>query len=299
MQFCVIILAIGDFMGKKIYNSYEFNLALRTSDTDPASSIDLFEQYLSEYPKDYSAYPFYCDSLIVMGLLEKAEAILDQVQEESMSDRYFCSHSDKVDFFNRHMTIEQLKVLCYQERYDELLDFYYKNEVLCIKLGLEFIPLLCRKRLNLLRGDEVPFSYVSLQILNYTDTAFFGHIGKHFYEANEHSENPNKYVFEPSFSKDTIVDCFKLMQPSKRLLLGYFEDTYVFKLDECGRIANRSTDYFKIVAFHNTSEFITAFPAADCSLLPYVDLNHLRTDDSPKVKTLSQTEKFYRRYGRK
>ena len=42
------------------------------------------------------------------------------------------------------------------------------------------------------------------------------------------------------------------------------------------------------------------FPCADCENLPYVDLNYLiNTNNISKVKTLSQIEKFNKRYNHK
>ena len=41
-------------------------------------------------------------------------------------------------------------------------------------------------------------------------------------------------------------------------------------------------------------------PCADCENLPYVDLDYLiHINDIPKIKTLSQIEKFNKRFNRK
>ena len=72
---------------------------------------------------------------------------------------------------------------------------------------------------------------------------------------------------------------------------------YVFKYDNCGKHDNKIANYFKIICFHNTQDYITMFPCSNCENLPYVDLNYLvNSNDIPKVKTLSQIEKFNKRY---
>ena len=90
------------------------------------------------------------------------------------------------------------------------------------------------------------------------------------------------------------------MPSDKRLFAGTYDDTYIFKYDNCGRDNNKSVDFFRVVCFHDTNEIITLCPASECECLPYVDLNYLiRDNEIPKVKRLSQTEKFKQRYNSK
>ena len=56
-------------------------------------------------------------------------------------------------------------------------------------------------------------------------------------------------------------------------------------------------DYFKVFCFNdNNNNIISMCPSNHCECLPYVDLNYLKENDKPKVKTISQIEKFNRRY---
>jgi len=83
------------------------------------------------------------------------------------------------------------------------------------------------------------------------------------------------------------------------LFYNYIIITYVFKFDNCGRVENRSTDYFKIVCFHDTYDIITAYPDESGKNYPYVDLNYLVERDYSNVKCISARERFNARYSRK
>ena len=58
------------------------------------------------------------------------------------------------------------------------------------------------------------------------------------------------------------------------------------------------TDYFKVICFHNTSNFITMLPVAEGEFLPHVDLNYMLSESNHKVKIKSQIDKFNQRYKR-
>ena len=82
-----------------------------------------------------------------------------------------------------------------------------------------------------------------------------------------------------------------------RICLGLYDDMYVFKYDSCGKDNYKIVNYFKVICFEGTSQIITMYPASDCEKLPYIDLNYMKTkEDTPKIKVLTQREKFNTRY---
>ncbi len=80
---------------------------------------------------------------------------------------------------------------------------------------------------------------------------------------------------------------------------GYFDDVYYFKYDNCGRIKNHMTNYFTVVCYHNTTNFITMCPNVNCQKLPHVDLNYLKDNENEIKDTRpSKIDKFNRRFKR-
>ena len=79
------------------------------------------------------------------------------------------------------------------------------------------------------------------------------------------------------------------------LYSGFFTSVYVFKYDNCGYDTEQAVNYFKVVCFNNSKNFITMCPSADCENLPYTDLNYLK-DKKINIKRLSQVDKFNQKY---
>lgn len=129
---------------------------------------------------------------------------------------------------------------------------------------------------------------------------FLSYIQKHTADYNMNLDNPNPCIFTPDFPLEEIVEEVKKRIPSNdRLCYGFFEDTYVFQYDDCGRVENRPVDFFKVIAFdQENSGLITMYPAKECEELPSINLNYMAPKTYQKKKTLSQIEKFNRRYKR-
>ena len=55
-------------------------------------------------------------------------------------------------------------------------------------------------------------------------------------------------------------------------------------------------NYFKVVTFHDSTNFITMYPSTECENLPCVDLNYMQKDKKlPEVKIKSPMDKFKER----
>ena len=106
-------------------------------------------------------------------------------------------------------------------------------------------------------------------------------------------------MFVSKFPINKVLEEIKKYIPSdKRIYNGFYQDTYIFKYDYCGKDDNKAADYFKVICFHNTSDFITMCPSTNCQYLPCIDLNYM-AKEKPKQKQLSQIEKFNKRYRNK
>ena len=109
-------------------------------------------------------------------------------------------------------------------------------------------------------------------------------------------------IFYEDFPINEIITEIKkyIRNGIPKLCPHLYTNMYVFKFDNCGIDTGIPTDFFKVVCFHNTVEFITMCPSTGCEELPYIDLNYLaRTKEGAKSRCLSQIDKFNRRYGLK
>lgn len=286
-------------MQDKYFNSWEFKRALELRETDPILARTLYEEYFKKYPKDYSGYPYYCSILITLGKFELAEKILNYVEQAYKQDSSF-NQSKKLEKFKYNMFFTKMKLLSYQEKYEELYRICIDNIDEIIGTSLNSVFFYSKKktgRLNPEKRDEN--TYLFKQIVRYEEKDFFEHIQKHLSEYNESLDEPNATIFESNFPIKEVVEEIKKYIPSdKRLFAGFYQDIYFFKYNECGRVNKRLVNYFKVVCLHNSTDFITMCPVNGNDNLPHIDLNYLIKEEPVKVKRLSQIDKFNQRYKR-
>lgn len=288
-------------MKQQYFNRWEFLQAFSLVDNNPLEAKRKYEQYLEKYPKDYSAYTYYIAVLITIGKFYLAEKTLNELEKIYNEDKSFLTELDKLEILEKEIFIIKLRLLLYKEKYQELYDFCLKNEYKIKAMNLNAIFLYCNKKLNkisnLTRNHK---SYLFRQIIEYDENDFLEHIKKHLADFNADVEVPNKNIFKPDFPIYEIVEEVKKYIPSnKKLMTGLYQDEYVFKYDSCGRDNNKLVDYFKIISFHNTKNFITMVPVVEGENLPHVDLNYLIEPSNNKIKQLTQTQKFNKKYRKK
>lgn len=285
-------------MAIKYFDSFEFRQAIELMEIDPFSSISLFEIYLEKYPKDYCAYLFYCCNLITIGKIDEAEKIYNYVEDIYNNDNKF-QKIDKSMRTKQDLILTKLKLLSYTGRYEELYKLCINNKNIVKDNVIQRTLFYAKKktgRLNPEKRDEN--SYLFSQMVRYEETDFLNHIKKHLYNTEEFIEKPSDAIFEPSFQTEKVIEEMKKYIPSnKKLSPGFYSNIYFFKYDNCGRLNNKMVDYFEVVCFDNTNEFITMWPVDDIKNMPYVDLNYL-VDYNEKPK-ISQIEKFNKRFNKK
>lgn len=289
-------------MGSKYFSEWEFKQAFSFFKINPIESKIKFEEYLEKYPKDYLAYTCYSSVLIALKELDNAEKVLDYVDFLVRMDGNFIKESNRVNKFKRNSIFTRLRLLSYQEKYDELYQFYLNHFQIIKSMELNEIIFYCLKKNGKLDIDKrEPNSYLFRQIVEYKENDFLDHIKKHLADYNRNLDKPNKNIFIPDFPINEIIEEIKKYIPSdKKLCFGFFEDIYIFKYNECGREDNRLVDYFKVVCFHNTKDIITICPLSECKDLPHTDLNYLiHNTENTKVKRISQIEKFNQKYKQK
>lgn len=294
------IMVYGGIYMYSYYNTIDFERAGSLIVIDPLEAKFAFEEYIQKYPTDYFAYLKYIYVLIILNDFESAEKMVNYVERNVHSNLKYLKCGDKVKKVEWGLQLNKIRVLFALEKYKEVYD--YINQF-CGNLDIERkdeLLLYCQKKLNKIDMKRNNKKYIVRQIIDYQEDDFFAHIMKHQLKTTEDNDMVNNYIFSEFFPVQKIVQEVKKYIPSsKKMCTTLVSDTYVFKLDDCGRDNNRIVDFFKVVCFHNTADFITMFPAYGCDRLPYVDLNYMDLNKKKnKVKTLSQIEKFNRRYRR-
>lgn len=286
-------------MRDKYFNKWESKQIISYIRIDPVGAKSRFEQYFEKYPEDYSLYTYYVADLITLGYFEDAEKILDYVEEIFNSNQLFIGDLNKLKILKYNIMFNKLRLLSYQGKYDELYKLCLNNKKYIKSVGLDYMYFYATKKLGMeVNSNKYQDSYLFRQMVNYNESNFFEHIKKHLTDYIGDVDYPNKAVFVSDFPLNKVLEEIKKYKFSdKRLFSGFYEDEYIFKYNNCGRDNNKLTDYFKIVSFNNTVNFITMCPSSECENLPYIDLNYLINDSKDsKGKRISQIEKFNKRY---
>lgn len=285
---------------KEYFNKWEFEQIFKLSKKNPLEARIGYEAYLQKYPKDYTTFPYYSSVLILLGEFDEAEKILDYVENKYTEDLNFMKQLDKVDFIERYTAYDRLKLFCYRKKYKEFFNFYYQNYSKLKDFDLNGILFFCNSRRgNLKKNIRESQSYVFKQMVEYQESDFFEHIKKHLADYNQYHDEVNNNVFVPDFPIKKVLEEIKTKIPcDKGLRNGFFEVSYIFKYDQCGRENNKLVDFFRVVCFHDTHDFITICPVSGYECAPYIDLNYMKKnkDELVKIKRKSQIDKFNNRY---
>ena len=286
-------------MKNQHFDKWDFDNAISVIETNPKESKQRLEEYLKKYSDDYSSYIYYAFSLIKLGDFTTAETIINKVEELVENDYNYQKDENSLKHFNKHLISAKIKLLSYQKKYYKLYKLFLKYSEVTKSQDLNRTFFYCKKKLGLLDPNKRnKNSYIFRQTIEYKEDDFLEHIKNHLTEYNEETNEANDCFFYSSFPFKSILEEIKKIIPcEKRIYPGDYDNLYIFKYDSCGKVNSKSTDYFKVVCFHDTKDIITMYPADDCEHLPYIDLNYLKEEkNTPKVKRLSQIDKFNQRY---
>lgn len=291
----------GGFIMKNNFNKHEFEKAITMIKTDPYEAKHLLEEYLEKYPRDLFAKSYYIYILLVLDRIDEAEKLLEEIEIEVETNSFLHNNPVKLDYVMKSIKLSKLRILGRKKQYKEFIDFYTQNHIILDDKNITFIA---RHRLGLNSNLRNYQSYYFNQIVDYQESDFIEHVLRHTADFNQDLEEPNSSIFVPGFPLEDIISEIKKYIPSdKKLCFGFFEDTYVFRYDGCGRNKNKLVNYFVVICCaDDDNHFITMCPSNHCDNLPYVDLNYMRKEEQekkPKTKVLSQIDKFNRRWGQK
>lgn len=286
---------------EKYYSVWESSSAIKLIESNPIAAKEIFQEYLCKYPNDYYTYTYYIMLLITLCEFEEAEKVYKEVNNAYQNDAGFLKSASRLNGFTFNMLICKAKLLAYQEKYQELYYLYLNNMERLEPNQSNYISYTCKAKLNLLNNESqstVPLSYRFMQVSNYSEELFFDHIKSHLQAYNKDMPNQSPVVFTEDFPiKEVLKEIKKYIPSDKKLCTGLFENIYYFKFNNCGRVNTKMVNTFAVICFHNTNQFITMYPVIDNDNLPFVDLNYLvENKEKDKVKTISQIDKFKKRY---
>ena len=267
---------------QKFFDKWEFDEIKKIMDYDKVIAKNKCEFYLQKYPMDYFAQVFYANILICFGQIEKAREIMNYALSEAYNSLGF--EKNKIDSLIRNIKLYNLRILSYENKYDEIFDYLKENTDLVNAYGfdtfIEFLNLHLKK-VTVDRRNMI--SYVNRQAYEYFENDFLYHVDKHMFRENGPKLSPA--IFCKGFPFDK----------SKRIFEGFFADRYTFKFDNCGTNRGKNVDYFDVICFHDTNNIITMYPVNSNGSMA-IDLNYLNEKEIRYTRKLSQIDKFNMRY---
>lgn len=287
-------------MERNYYNKVAFSKALKLMQSDPFQAEIEFREYTRKYPEDYYAMSIYVSLLITVKKIDLAEQLLDELESNVANDRHFAKEVAKQYETSRSIFYSKIKLLSWKGQFRELYDYFLFHPTILETFNIDGTILYCKKKLGIpYTMKDINDSYIIRQIINYNETEMKNHIKKHLADNNV-DEQQSACVFSADFPMEKIIEEIKKYLPSeKRLCCGLYDEHYIFEFESCGKVDRKTTNYFEVVCFANTSDIITIYPTMRGKKIPHVDLNYMKDsdlNDKPKVKVMSQRDKFYKRY---
>jgi len=293
----------GPFTRKDYFNEHEFNKIQDLIETNPKRALELYEEYFKQYPNDHAAYNYYATLLISLKRYEEAEKILNKVKYELENNPLYSKNETRKYFLKFNLLYSKLKLLMFQNKWEEALSFYEKYENIFDGVFNAGIKLYIEKRLGLAKpiNNRYEESYSLRQIREYSEDDFRCHMRKHEQDYNENNKLISNAYFSYDFPMDKVIEEVKKHIPSdKRYQMGFYEDNYIFKYIGCGRYDDKIVDYFKVITFKDTTDIITMTPVSE----QFDDLEQVVCDltelsnNKKEQKVLSGIDRFNKRYNR-
>lgn len=277
-------------MGKTKYKYYDNGNINRIEKLIDANKFEealaCYSSYIEKYPKDINARALYTDILIKLGMFDKAEDSLNEIELTSVT----------LNSFVQKVKLMQAKLLFCEGKFVEAHSFiednmnWFRN---VSSFSRDFLFL--KKKLNKLTPEDYrQTSYLLKQIVDYSEERCLEHLLKYQY----YEENDSSIQFAESFPlKDIYFQLRKGLPEQGRLYSSCRDYKLVFKYDNNGRVNGRMTDYFEVVSLNYSNDIITMYPYLNVARRPYIDITpEIAKIDYPKVKRMSQIDKFNQRY---
>ena len=149
-------------MKNQFFNQWEINKIIEAVNHNPWYTKEKFEEYLKKYPFDYSTYTYYASNLIILGLYNEAEKILNDVENNYIHDELYCHNKNKIRLLKYLITINRLKLYSYREEYDKVLEIYHQNTQALDHTDIGIFMFYCQYKQGLIKDidiDKVPYIF--------------------------------------------------------------------------------------------------------------------------------------------
>lgn len=279
-----------DINNHEKFDNFDLFQIIKFSKYYPDYTLEELEKYISKYKDDCVAYTFYLKILIDKMKIKEAKKLIEFIETKYPNFEYIDFAICKVRYYMFIGEYEHAKAI-YDKYKDKIVAMYPNDsifEIVYAKLTSKEMPIEAKNH-----------NYFASQINDYSYDKFLKHIERHLANYNMDKKNPNPAVFSCDFPLERVLEEIKALIPNEeRMFYNYFDDYYVFKFDEAGRVDYESVNYIRVIAIHDTNQILTMYPMISGSALPYIDINYLKEEnEKPKVRRLSMTEKFYKKYG--
>lgn len=279
---------------------------------DPYEVIKQIEYYLEEYPYDYAAYTVYLRFLIDLKKYDEAEKIKDNIDNLLLLQHRFgnSKNEEATRMSDDSLFISKFRLLFNREDYEEAYKMLKGNKDIFARYSKSFSDILSTMHI-LEKKLELPISispnlidsYIFKQIREYSYDDFLYHIKDHINDdISENEEEKFEALFYENFPIEKVASEIRRIIPNNQ---GFYKtlnsDVYIFKYDDNGKSAYKNhpaaknTNYFKVIAFHNTNNLITMYPCRASHCRYYIDLNYLKKEEEP-IQRVSQIDKFNKKY---
>lgn len=272
-----------NYMAK--YNSVEYGKILKLLGDDKyIYALEELEKYMKKYPKDVGAKLCYAKIYFILGDIKTFKQILNSISDiNSIQDK-------------KHFMYLKIREFLYEARYRECYDYIKSNIDIFYNEGnrdTDIMTFLMQK-LNIIDATSLYMpSYFLKQIVEYSYPRLLEHISKYLVP------NMKGYNFNPDFPLEKVLERIKIELPQATPFYdNELTTSYLFRYDKVGTVDGKEVNYLKVFTFLNTYLITTIQPYDNKGKLSYTDINDLKYQDesNSKVKTLSQVEKFKKRY---
>lgn len=237
-------------------------------------ALERIESYIEKYPEDYYGIILYSGLLIINRRFDEARIVLDKLETNLYSNPKFLNDVHTVDKKIYDLAYSNFKYYLYKGDLEAAYNYYRCNSYLVKNRGLEQLYFYIFSKLNKEEAESLNLdSYIYNQIIDYDYDEMRKHIEKHLMDCSINNNN----VFVREFPIENVLnEIQQYLVDENALYTGLFEDTYYFKLDNCGKVSYKYTNYFKVVCFHGTKNIITMLPITDeYNEVNLIDLNYM------------------------
>lgn len=271
----------------KYYHEGNFKRILKLiSDNYFNNALVELDKYLETYPNDVCAHAYYAELLIRMGNFEEAESILNNIDVDTVYNKTILDY------------IIMLKVKLYSciKEYQKAYELFSENiAVFKTRFGADRTDLFFRRKLNLLTVSDLGNTgYLVSQLVNYSEENCLDHLVKHLYNI----DNDNSCQFVETFPLKEFYYQMREMLPldgENKVYNSIIDNSYVFKYEHNGKVDGKWVDYIQVVTIGGSNDIITMYPYENRERIPAIDLTP-KVEELPKVKRMSQIDKFNQRY---